>query len=275
MSEKNKGTKNTAAKKPESIDDTVKAYDAEKAASAPAATPEVVDAVPAASTALAPTGGDGASVPAVTGDPLAGIMRVGDDGLVVVDFDAAEKVGDKVSGGFDGPSWVPFHHPDRTKLNAAALREKLEKLPGGVASGIDRGQIAGNLVVMFAWGRRAYFLDVKREKSPGVMEEIRVKLPEHWSLYSGCNLILLGTPIALRYDGTGKAKDGKQPPHLYSVIALQKGRTLNKPRKDALTIESIDDRKKRIAKEKLREEERKAALDAMDAADDGGEDLPF
>lgn len=200
-------------------------------------------------------------------EPAAAVATMADDGYQDIDFDEAEKVGDRVSGGFDGPAWVPFFHPDRSDLKAEKLAEKVAKLKTGA---ITRQQMSGTLVAAFAWGRRAYFLDC--EKSGGVLE--RVKLPEHGTLYSSLNLIALGTKVAIRYDGLGTAKAGRSAPHLYATLALEKGRTGTGPRKDALKIQSKDEREALQAIEKRRQA--RLAAEAAGLVDgDDGDDLPF
>lgn len=199
---------------------------------------------------------------------VATLTTTADDGYEDVDFDAAEKVGDRVSGGFDGPAWVPFFHPDRSDLKPEKLAEKVAKLKTGA---ITRQQLSGHLVAAFAWGRRAYFLDTV--KGDGVE---RVKLPEHGTLYSSLNLIALGTKVAIRYDGLGTAKAGRSAPHLYATLALEKGHTGTGPRKDALKIQSKDEREALQAIEKRRQARLAAAAAGLvDGDDDDGDDLPF
>lgn len=155
--------------------------------------------------------------------------------------------GERTTGGFEGPSWVPMlaekHNPD---LKPEALAKKIEKAgPGSTV----RDTIAGALHAAFAWGRRAYFLDVTTKA--GV---VRVKLPENKLLYKGLNLWPLGAKVAIRYDGLGKAKDGRKPPHLWTVAGMDpKAKALSTPRTDSLVAESMDERKARQDAEKRRQ----------------------
>jgi len=195
------------------------------------------------------------------------LTTASDDGYEDVDFDAAEKAGDRVSGGFDGPAWVPFFHADRSDLKPEKLAEKVAKLKTGA---IVRQQLSGILVAAFAWGRRAYFLDTVKD---GEVE--RVKLPEHGTLYSSLNLIALGTKVAIRYDGLGAAKPGRSAPHLYATVAMEKGKTGAGPRKDALKIQSKDEREALQAIEKRRQARLAAEAAGLVDGSDGDDDLPF
>lgn len=209
-------------------------------------------------------------------DVLAGIVRVGDDGYADVDMDQAEQIGDRVAGNFEGSYWVPFMTSEFSDLKESVLAEKIGKL-GGPA--VFRRNLSGTLVASMAWGRRAYFLDVGRVDAQGLKSIERVKLPEHHGLYAGLNLIALGAPVVLRFDGLGKAKDAKQPPKLYTVIALKKGMTGTRPRRDAIRLLSIEERKAMDEKRKAREAAELAAEVNGDDADTGmlgpDEDLPF
>lgn len=153
--------------------------------------------------------------------------------------------GTKVSGGFEGPSWVPMlteeHEPE---LKPEAIALKIRKAgPGSFTT----PRVKGVLVQAVAWDRGLYFLDVKS----GNGERVRVKLPESALLYKALGFVAPGSAIALRYDGRGKSKDGRKPPHLYTVTVLD-GKALTERRSDALTPESKEVRERRKAAEENR-----------------------
>ncbi len=171
--------------------------------------------------------------------------------------------GQRTTGGFDGPSWVPTlaerYNPD---LKPDALKAKMEKVGKGSTA---RGALSGKLVAAFAWGRRVYFLDVTTKAG----DVVRVKLPESKLLYRGLNLVELGAEVVVRYEGPGKpTKPGRKPPHLYLVSSVSRP-ALATPRADSLVAESIDEREARVARERAKE-----AVDLIDprGADDDDHD---
>jgi hypothetical protein len=183
-----------------------------------------------------------------------------DDELAHDDDAMAEALasGQKTTGGFEGPSWVPMLAAEHSDLKEAKRVEKVEKAGKGSTT---RQLLRGRLVAEFAWGRRLYFLDVPLKGG----KSCRVKLPESRRLWDGLNLCALGSDVAVRYDGRGKAKAGRQAAHLFSV-AVVGGKALPAPRSDAMIPESMDERE---AKRKARERaERKAKRDAEAVADD-------
>ncbi|MEI6481050.1 MAG: hypothetical protein WCO19_01965 [Candidatus Saccharibacteria bacterium] len=173
--------------------------------------------------------------------------------------------GERTTGGFDGPSWVPtlaaVHNPD---LKPEALAVKVGKAGPGSTT---RAKLAGVLVAAMAWGRRIYFVDVTAKDG----RKARVKLPESKVLYAGLNLCKLGATVALGYDGRGKPKKpGQQPPHLYTVASVDHA-MLPAPRADSLRAESMDEREARQKREA-------AKRDAEQRGEPGGDDdadLPF
>lgn len=168
-----------------------------------------------------------------------------DDGQI----EAGLARGQRTTGGFDGPSWVPTYaeryNPD---MKPDALKAKIEKAGKGSTA---RPALAGKLVAAFAWGRRIYFLDVTTKSG----DVVRVKLPESKLLYAGANLCELGAQVVVRYEGPGKpSKPGRKPPHLYTVASVDKP-ALVKPRADSLVAESIDEREHRRERERAKADE--------------------
>jgi hypothetical protein len=175
-------------------------------------------------------------------------------------IEKALQTGARTTGGFDGPSWMPQlapqYNPDKKE---SFLAEKL--LAAGPGS-TTRPLLGGKLVAEFAWGRRVYFVDVQT-KTRGV---VRVKVPESAILYSGLNLVVLGSVVALKYDGKGKAKPGQDAPNLFTV-ACPDGGALAAPRADALVLESKKEREAKQARAKRVAERRLAALEGDDEDD--------
>lgn len=138
--------------------------------------------------------------------------------------------GERVSGGFDGPSWMP----QLVEFSDKVIQQKLAKANPGSSA---RVTITGALTVAYAWGRKLYFVDiVLKDKST-----TRVHAPEHASLYGCLNSIEIGARVKLTYAGRGKAKAGHAAPVLYEVIA-ERGKSLPEPRKDALVILKRDEK---------------------------------
>lgn len=174
---------------------------------------------------------------------------------------AAAAKGNKTTGGFTGPAWVP-------NLSAAAAPElkdeaRLAKVAKAGPGSFTARAVSGKLVAAHAWGRRVYFLDVKGKGG----ETVRVKLPESKLLYRGLNLCELGAVVAVTFDGAGKpATPGQKAPWLYTVASVDR-KELSEPRADAFMCESMDERTERIARERAK----------RDAANEpgGDDDTPF
>lgn len=242
---------------------------------------EVVDA----NTPALEVAADTSTALAIAPATLAGLVRAGDDGLAEFNMADIASEGVIVGGTFEGPYWVPQLGPKFTRhLSAEGIAEALKKKGGdaGPEAVIVNPQLLGRLTLGQAWGRRAHFVEViQRGKI------VRVLVPDHSGLRVPLNNTALGSTVAIRYDGEGKAKPQKAAPQLYTVVVVGRGQ-LNEPRADAVQPESQDQRKARIAyeeaiaaaKEKaiarqrarlLAEAERAAEADAED--DDG--ELPF
>jgi len=140
------------------------------------------------------------------------------------DDNGGESMGGK---GSDFPAWVPHFSEFSDKVKA----ERMQKQPQGSTARVD---LRGKLAIDRAWGRALYFVDVKIGD-----EAIRVRVPEHASLYNTLNQIDVGSDVKIVYAGrAAKAKRGHQAPHVYDVTT--KG-GLNAPRADALTIKRFED----------------------------------
>lgn len=139
--------------------------------------------------------------------------------------------GESLSGVGDmHPAWVPHF----VELSDDLKKKRMEKLAPGSTF---RKDLRGKLAIERAWGRALYFIDV----DAGGGKSVRVRAPEHTSLYAGLNQCALGGDVRLVYAGRGeRAKKGQQAPHLYDVIPGT-GVGLNKPRPDALEIKRTDD----------------------------------
>jgi hypothetical protein len=147
-------------------------------------------------------------------------------GIDDIDEAAIAFDGEKASGGFDGPSWLPHF----VEFADSVIKTKLEKVGAGSST---RKDLAGRVVIASAWGRRLYFIDVPMKDKTTK----RVHVPEHTSLYGVLNGIELRSLVRISYVGRGKAKPGQTAPHLYDVTA-EKGKILGTPRPDALAIMS-------------------------------------
>lgn len=207
-----------------------------------AAEGEIVDA----NTPALDVGAEPSTALALAPSNLAGIVRIGDDGMA--DFDMADMAseGVVVGGNFEGPYWVPqLGSPFSDKLSALGLAEALKKKGGdaGPEAVLTRRQLLGRLTLGQAWGRRAHFIEAIQHG-----RVVRILVPDHSGLRVPLNSIALGSTVALRYDGEGKAKAGKAAPQLYYVVVVGRGQ-LNEPRADAVQPESQEQRKARIAYE--------------------------
>lgn len=152
---------------------------------------------------------------------------VGDD-----DFDDGPLTnGEKVTGGFDGPHWMPH----LVEKNERRQKEALAKLaPGSTV----RPTMKGRLVVASAWGRKLYFIDATTRSG----EVVRFHVPEQATLYRALNTIKVGAVVFVEYKGLGQAKPGQNAPFIYDVSA-EKGAALGEERADKLTIKRRDDDK--------------------------------
>lgn len=132
--------------------------------------------------------------------------------------------GEKVSGGFDGPTWAP-HYSEFNEKRSAELLAKL-----GTGSSMA-SKVVGKLVAFSAWGRRIYGVRID--------ETTTVKLPEHSTLYTALGMVKVGARVKIEYKGRGQAKAGRQAPILYDVTA-EKGGACD-ARADALKIHRRED----------------------------------
>lgn len=162
------------------------------------------------------------------GAPTGGIDDIDESAMA---FDG----GEKVSGGFTGPSWMPH----LVEFSDTVIKQKLANV--GAGSSI-RATIAGFLREMNAWGKRLYFVDIPVKGGAFT----RVHVPEHEALYGSLGAIKVGARVQLTYVGRGKAKPNQSAPHVYEVVA-EKG-SVGARRADALNVV-----KKQEAEEELPE----------------------
>jgi hypothetical protein len=138
------------------------------------------------------------------------------------DFDG----GERVSGGFEGPTWAPHY----SEFNDKRRGELLAKLGAGSS---DAPAIVGRLKAFSAWGRRIYGVQID--------ETTIAKLPEHQTLYTALGMVRLGARVKIVYKGRAdKAKPGRQAPILYDVFT-EKGGSCDM-RADALKVHRREDR---------------------------------
>lgn len=136
--------------------------------------------------------------------------------------------GEKLSGGWDGPMWLPH----LVEFSDKVIQQKLATANPGSTS---RETIAGTLAIGTAWQRRLYLLDVPLKGG----KLARYHLPEHTALYGLIDWAEEGAKLRLSYAGRGEPKPGQQAPMLYTV-EVERGRKLKEPRKDVPIIRRKD-----------------------------------
>jgi hypothetical protein len=138
--------------------------------------------------------------------------------------------GKKVLGGFH-PAWVPHY----SEFKGKDFADRMAKLPEGSTS---RKDLRGTLVEELAFKggkneRKLYHLDV-----PVGKDSIRVRLPEHGSLWNALAFVPKVGDVKLVWGGRGVARKGRRAPHLYDVTCAN---ALKEARADALVLAHDDD----------------------------------
>lgn len=150
----------------------------------------------------------------------------------VDDEDLKDALG-AVSGGFDGPMWMPQLGELSDRRREEELKALRETNPGSSAA----PKVIGHLCAITAWGRDVYALTIKRPEG-----DVVVKLPEHSALYSPLGRIKINARVAIEFAGRAdKSKPGQQAPFIYNVRPFNAADCFDRARADALKVIRRDD----------------------------------